>query len=102
MEQECTDIKKDAHNAGDEHYRAMTSWITGGRSRALLNKAYPLAIRYRRQLNWLIECYEHARSTFASRGKVSTAMEYKVLVDKDIKILDQYDPAPVPAVEPTK
>ena len=95
MEQECSDIKKDAHEAGDKHYRAMTNWVTGGRSRALLNKAYPLAIKYRRQLSWLVECYEHARSTVLSRTKVKTADQFKTLVEQDMKIMENYDPIAV-------
>ena len=95
MEQECSDIKKDAHEAGDKHYRAMTNWVTGGRTRALLDRAYPLAIKYNRQLAWLVECYEHARSTILSRSKVKKAGEFKTLVEKDIKIMESYDPAAV-------
>jgi hypothetical protein len=92
MEQQCSDIKKNADRAGDEHYRAMTQWVTGGRTRKLLNRAYPLALRYRRQLGWLVECYQHARSSILSRSKVKAADDYKTLIEQDIKILESYDP----------
>ena len=95
MDQECSDVKTDAYRAGDKHYRAMSNWLTGGRTKALLNKAYPLALKYRQTLTWLTDCYKHARFSISRTKRMEAAHEYQTLVQHDIDILDRYDPAPV-------
>ena len=95
MDQECSDVKTDAYQAGDEHYRAMRNWLAGGRTRALLNKAYPIAIKYRQALTWLKDCYEHARYSLSRDKKIEVAHEFQTLVQTDIELLDRYEPAPV-------
>ena len=100
MDQQCSEIKAEAHEAGDRHYRAMTKWLVNGRSRELLKKAYPLALQYRRALGWLIDCYKHARYTITGEGKMAAAAEFQDLVQRDIDILDKFKPEPLG--DPTK
>ena len=87
MENECADLKQEADKAGDKHYRAMTDWVTKGRTRPLRERAYAFAVSYRRSLKWLIDCYRRIRG--GRSEKLETAVEFKGLVDRDIKALEE-------------
>ncbi|MFM9905045.1 MAG: hypothetical protein ACKVQJ_10800 [Pyrinomonadaceae bacterium] len=89
MEEECTDLVQESNQAGDKHYRTMTTWLTGGRTRTLLNRAYRFALAYRRALQWVIDCYGRIRNSVRAKRKLEEAVEFKSLVEKDIVILEQ-------------
>jgi len=89
VEQECTDLKQESVAAGDQHYRAMTSWLTRGRKKELWVRARAFASNYRKKLRWLIECYRHLRPTARVQEKLHDAVEFQTLLEKDIKILDE-------------
>jgi hypothetical protein len=91
MNDECSDIKAEAHAAGDKHYEAMTGYAiapTPERRRRALN----LALRYRQALNWLIDCYRRLRPKKTASSHLANATEYKHLVDHDIEILSTSKP----------
>ena len=87
VENECADLKQEADKAGDKHYRAMTEWVTKGRTRTLRDRALAFAVSYRRALHWLIDCYRRIRA--GRSEKLETAVEFKALVDQDIKVLEE-------------
>jgi hypothetical protein len=89
MNDECSDLKREADLAGDAHYRAMTNYMTDGRTRRLAARAYGFAVAYRSALKWLIDCYSRVRDRVNARRKLDTAMEMKHLVDRDIETLEQ-------------
>ena len=86
MHNECSDIKAEAHAAGDKHYEAMTGYAIAPtpehRTRAL-----NFALRYRQALNWLIDCYRRLRRKKAASPELASAAEYKHLVEHDIEVL---------------
>lgn len=89
VKDECQDLKQQADVAGDDHYRAMTDYMTDGRSPALRERARGFAYRYRRSLTWLMECYARMRDRFTARRKLANAIDMKTLVEKDIEILEE-------------
>jgi len=84
---ECSDLKREAHEAGDEHYRAMTDYIRGDH-KGERKRALRFAVAYRRALQWLIDCYGRMKDRVAGRQKAETALQYAELVDKDIEMLE--------------
>ncbi len=88
MNDECSDIKREAHAAGDLHYRAMTDYVKTG-DRASRGRALAIAMRYRQALDWLIDCYSRLRDRMSGRRNAAVAVEYKHLVDKDIEMLEK-------------
>ncbi|MFL6374440.1 MAG: hypothetical protein ACJ73D_07235 [Pyrinomonadaceae bacterium] len=87
VQQECSDLKDEAGAASDNHYRAMTNWLTKGRTSALRRKARSMAEKYRKALTWLIGCYRRARGQ-ASQHSLEQAETYRSLLEQDIEILD--------------
>ena len=88
MNDECSDIKREAHEAGDLHYRAMTDYVRTGDMLAR-RRALSVAVRYRRALDWLVDCYSKLRDRMTGRQKVASTLEYKHLVEKDIEMLEE-------------
>ena len=91
VQNECEDLQHAADEAGDRHYRAMTDWVTKGRTRSLRDRARHLAEVYRRALLWVIDCYQRGRDSIRNRRKLETAVEFEGMVENDIKILDKYE-----------
>ena len=88
MNDECSDIKREAHEAGDLHYRAMTDYVRTGDG-ATRRRALAVAMRYRQALDWLIDCYGKFRDRLTGRRHADVALEYKHLVEKDIDMLEE-------------
>jgi hypothetical protein len=88
MNDECSNIKREAHEAGDLHYRAMTDYVRTGDG-AARRRALSMAIHYRQALRWLLDCYGNLRDRVTGRRKAEAALEYKHLVDKDIEMLEE-------------
>ena len=91
MHDECSDIKAEAHLAGDKHYDAMTSYAiapTPERRTRALN----FALRYRKALDWLIDCYRRVPRKKAVSPDLGSAAEYKHLVEHDIETLSTSNP----------
>ena len=84
---ECSDLKREAHEAGDLHYRTMTQYIRG-EADVPRRRVLGVAVAYRRALQWLIDCYRRVRNGSASRQQAETAEKYKDLVEKDIEMLE--------------
>ena len=84
---ECSDLKREAHEAGDLHYRTMTEFIRGDHD-VTPRRALGVAMAYRRALQWLIDCYRRVRHGSAARVHAETAEKYKDLVEKDIEMLE--------------
>jgi hypothetical protein len=83
---ECSDLKREAHEAGDLHYRAMTDYIRGDH-RGERKRALRFAMAYRQALQWLLDCYGRAKNRLTGRQQAETALQYAELVDKDIEMI---------------
>jgi hypothetical protein len=95
VESECSDIKRDAHAAGDLHYRAMGEFVRE-RTPAKRRRALDIAIGYRRALQWVIDCYRRLRPARDVTPQLDNITSYKHLVEHDIEILTNSNHLPTP------
>lgn len=95
MDTQCSDIKAEAHVAGDKHYDAMTSYAIAPTPERR-KRALSFALRYRKALNWLIDCYRRLRPKNVVSPELASATEYKHLVEHDIEILSTQKPLAEP------
>ena len=91
MDNECSDIKAEAHAAGDKHYEAMTDYAIAP-TQERRGRALNFALRYRQALDWLIDCYHRLRPQRFASSHIADAAEYKNLVEHDIDILTTSNP----------
>jgi hypothetical protein len=88
MPEECRDQERGAERAGDQYYRAMTTWLTGRkRSDGEKDRLFGLARIYDRALDLLVRCLERIQDRSNARRKLKQAAELRAHLQKDIKIL---------------
>lgn len=93
MVQECNDVKRQADEAADEYYPVLTQWaLSGASDENLRQEARRRAGRFRRALDWVIDCYGRVRNSIRARRRLDGAVELRRLVDDDIENLDRYRP----------
>ena len=88
MANECTDLEREAAQAGDRYYRAITDWLTDRRrSIELREKASVLARVYSRSLDIVLRCLARVRGSHITERKLERTQEFKSLVEKDMEFL---------------
>jgi len=88
MPEECKDHEREAEQAGDRYYRAVTSWLTSRqRPDEERQRAFVLARVYYRSLDLLQECLERIHDRPGGRRKMEQAAVLQEHLKHDIEAL---------------